>query len=110
MYLGKLVEVADWKQLYSEPNHPYTQSLLSAVPVPDPKVQRERVRILLPGDPPSPIDPPTGCRFHTRCPIVQLPLCADSDPELREVALGHRAACHFAKPFPIDIDVVKASV
>ena len=105
MYLGKLVEVADWKQLYSEPNHPYTQSLLSAVPVPDPKVQRERVRILLPGDPPSPIDPPTGCRFHTRCPIAQLPLCAESDPELREVAPGHRAACHFAKPFPIEISV-----
>ena len=103
MYLGKLVEVADWKNLYSHPNHPYTQSLLSAVPVPDPKVQRERERILLPGDPPSPIDPPSGCRFHTRCPIVQLPLCAESDPEFKEVNPGHMAACHFAKPFPIEI-------
>jgi oligopeptide transport system ATP-binding protein len=110
MYLGAIVEVSDWKSLYKEPHHPYTQSLLSAVPVPDPEVQHSRQRILLKGDPPSPIDPPTGCRFHTRCPIAELPLCSEQRPELREVAPGHQAACHFAKPFPIDLSVIDNTI
>ena len=82
MYLGKMVEVSDWKTLYSEPHHPYTQSLLSAVPVPDPDIQKTRKRIILAGDPPSPLDPPTGCRFHTRCPIAQVS-APRSSPSLR---------------------------
>lgn len=100
MYLGKMVELSDWKTLYTEPNHPYTQSLLSAVPVPDPDVQKTRERIILAGDPPSPIDPPSGCRFHTRCPIAK-DICSKEQPEFKQVAPGHFCACHFAEKFPI---------
>ncbi len=100
MYLGSMMEYSDWKSLYNEPCHPYTQSLLSAVPVPDPDVQHARRRIILKGDPPSPIDPPSGCLFHTRCPIAQA-RCAEEVPQLRELTAGHFCACHFAEPNPI---------
>lgn len=100
MYLGNMMEYSDWKTLYAMPCHPYTQALLSAVPVPDPDIQHTRNRIILRGDPPSPIDPPSGCPFHTRCPIAQA-RCSSERPELHEVMPGHFCACHYAEPNPI---------
>ena len=95
MYLGKVVELAEAKAIIGAPKHPYTQALISAVPVVDPDSKRKR--IVLPGDVPSPIHPPSGCPFHPRCPAAELPRCSAEVPALREVAPAHWAACHFAK-------------
>ena len=97
MYLGGVVEQAESDELYANPLHPYTRALMSAVPVPDPVVEATRERILLQGDLPSPANPPTGCRFHTRCPFKQETRCGTELPLLREVQAGHTVACHWAE-------------
>jgi peptide/nickel transport system ATP-binding protein len=100
MYLGKIVEVASRDAIFSDPQHPYTQALLSAAVVPDPEQQRQRKRVVLEGDPPSPLAPPSGCRFHTRCPLHHLsaPASDETEPPLREIAPGHLVACHLVTP------------
>ena len=101
MYLGKLVELGTPDSIYEAPAHPYTRALLSAVPIPDPKAERRRKRVILTGDVPSPANPPSGCRFHTRCWLYERlgrpEQCRTEDPELRTVAVDHQAACHFAE-------------
>jgi oligopeptide transport system ATP-binding protein len=95
MYLGKIVELADRDELYGHPQHPYAKALLSAVPIPNPAKERERRRIILEGDVPSPANPPSGCNFHPRCPIAE-EICQQEDPEWREISDDHWVACHLA--------------
>ena len=94
MYLGQLVELAETEELFDAPCHPYTEGLLAAVPIPDPALRKERKSTLLQGDLPSPANPPSGCRFHTRCSRCQ-EICGQQVPEWREVRPGHFVACHF---------------
>ncbi|HOX65867.1 MAG TPA: peptide ABC transporter substrate-binding protein, partial [Thermotogota bacterium] len=94
MYLGKMVEMTDKRNLFNHPMHPYTRALISAIPIPNPELKKNRT--ILVGDVPSPINPPSGCRFHTRCPIAQA-ICKEQEPLFEEKSMGHFVACHYAK-------------
>ncbi|MGH3447309.1 MAG: ABC transporter ATP-binding protein [Nocardioidaceae bacterium] len=110
MYLGRIVEDASREELFKQPRHPYTQSLLSAVPLPDPPLQRSRQRVMLAGDIPSPVDPPSGCHFHTRCPVAEFPLCREADPQLLDHRSdGHRAACHLVREDGAPPDIMRGT-
>lgn len=97
MYLGSLVEIASSAALFKEPQHPYSQALLSAIPLPDPRLEATRERIIMPGEVPSPVNPPSGCRFRTRCPFA-MPICADMAPTLKDDGAEHLTACHLVHP------------
>jgi len=107
MYAGQLVEVADKDAVYDNPSHPYTQALLSAVPIPDPVIESKRKRVAVAGDVPNLIDPPPGCRFTSRCPYAR-ERCHEETPEMRPIAVGHEAACHFVEDIP-PIDLMSTS-
>jgi oligopeptide/dipeptide ABC transporter ATP-binding protein len=107
MYLGRIVEIASTDSLFARPLHPYTRSLMAAIPRPDP--HRRGGRVLAGGDVPSPMDPPPGCHFHTRCAFAD-DRCRREDPVLREVAAGHSSACHYAEALPPMAEVVDAHV
>ncbi len=113
MYLGRIVELASSRDLNRTPLHPYSVALLSAIPVPDPVVESRRRRIILRGDVPSPVSPPSGCRFHTRCwlrdALGKPEICSTEDPVLRTVASGHEVACHFAEKVDGSIEQLQAT-
>ena len=110
MYLGKIVEVSPSEQLYTSQEHPYTKALLSSIPVPDPRIESQRRLIELHGEIPSPMNPPSGCHFHTRCPIAQVPgICADEEPPLEEKAPGRFAACHFSEKVRTELTALPGS-
>jgi oligopeptide transport system ATP-binding protein len=98
MYLGKIMELADRNEIYLHSLHPYTQALMSAVPMPDPDIAKERKRIILKGDIPSPATPPKGCNFSTRCPVAK-DICFQEEPEYREIIPNHWVACHYAEDY-----------
>jgi len=107
MYLGRICEIAPSEDLYTSQEHPYTRALLSSIPVPDPRIESTRRLVELTGEIPSPLNPPSGCRFHTRCPIAQVPgVCADVEPQLELKGAGHLAACHFSEQVRTKIAIV----